>query len=350
MVPLLIAMIQQCDYGFSTFSFKSSSAMRIFQNDIETERREPQCKVEVHWIIMTIIAALLALMIVSFTTAHTVYILNNRTTIESLQHIRATYLRVQFTRPGVESILEHVYGQDISSNASQSQSHMQLSPRVLSGPGFSVVTMEAGEQLWDRGSWLANWKSIMGPSWWLWFVPYDNTPGDGIHEVYNEQAYKRIVTEAISQAAQNQRHGNSGTTAAARDFVIQVPTVNEGAYVSSTHTSVRQEDPAVAATGTSSSQSTLVSGSMMTTDKRHKNGYHQAHQVASTTSIGAFQQYQQRPGAAQQGAYTLVLQEDDDDDDDDSNSDSDAESSVGSMNRSLPTPHSSPRLGPTDHA
>ncbi|KAF9979038.1 hypothetical protein BGZ73_007140 [Actinomortierella ambigua] len=70
------------------------------------------------------------------------------------------------------------------------------SSRIL----FNVVMLEPGERLWNRGSWLANWNSIMGPAWWLWFVPYGNTPGDGIHDVYNEDVYRRLVSDALAQA------------------------------------------------------------------------------------------------------------------------------------------------------
>ncbi|KAF9366936.1 hypothetical protein BGX34_000057 [Mortierella sp. NVP85] len=73
-------------------------------------------------------------------------------------------------------------------------------PSFMSEIDYNVVMVEQGERIWDQGSWLANWKSIMGPTWWLWFVPYRNTPGDGIHDIYNDKTYKRLVSDALAQA------------------------------------------------------------------------------------------------------------------------------------------------------
>ncbi|KAG0211956.1 hypothetical protein BGX28_007037 [Mortierella sp. GBA30] len=152
---------------------------------------------DVQWIIITVLAFLLALLVVSFTCAHTSYILNNRTTIESLQGARNMFVRVQYRKmdPGAD---------DAAANSSLILSSFPgMGNRLLSFLSeidFNVVMVEAGERLWDRGSWLDNWKSVMGPHWWLWFFPYHNTPGDGIHEVYNEKVYKRLVGDALAQA------------------------------------------------------------------------------------------------------------------------------------------------------
>ncbi|KAG0289498.1 hypothetical protein BGZ98_003807 [Dissophora globulifera] len=65
---------------------------------------------------------------------------------------------------------------------------------------YDVVMVGKKERLWDRGSWIANWNAMMGPTWWLWFLPYQNLTGDGIHDVYNEKVYRRLVGDALAQA------------------------------------------------------------------------------------------------------------------------------------------------------
>ncbi|KAG0246246.1 hypothetical protein BGX31_003713 [Mortierella sp. GBA43] len=140
----------------------------------------------VQWIIITVVVIILSLVIVPFTGVHTSYILHNRTTIEAIQNARDTFIRVQYPK--------RVRDLDLSAVGSG------MLPSFVSEIDYNVVMVEQGEHLWDQGSWLANWKYIMGPTWWLWFVPYHNGPGDGIHDVYNEKVYKRLVNDALAQA------------------------------------------------------------------------------------------------------------------------------------------------------
>jgi palmitoyltransferase len=147
MVPLLISAIGRCDWN--------NMQVPVQAEVDEKEEQQRRCVFDGHWVFMTVVAFILALLIVSFTGAHTVYILKNRTTIESLQDVRATFIRVQYTLPDASSAL--------------SPSAWSSLQARLPGPGFSVVKLQPGEHLWDRGSWMENWKSIMGLSWWLWF-------------------------------------------------------------------------------------------------------------------------------------------------------------------------------------
>ncbi|KAF9436289.1 palmitoyltransferase pfa5 [Entomortierella beljakovae] len=132
--------------------------------------------------------------LVAFTGAHTSYILRNRTTIEALQNIRNTFVRVQYQK--ISNSTDNVHG--VGPRASFHEAG--ILPSFLSEIEFNVVMVDQGDRLWDRGSRLANWCSVMGPTWWLWFVPYHNAEGDGIHEVYNEKAYNRLVADALAQA------------------------------------------------------------------------------------------------------------------------------------------------------
>ncbi|KAF9110783.1 hypothetical protein BGX27_005895 [Mortierella sp. AM989] len=176
---------------------------------------------DVQWVVITVIAFLLALLIVSFTGAHTSYILRNRTTIEALQNVRNTFVRVQYRKvdPATDGASGGPHSTPLGNGAM---------PLFLSEIEFNVVMVDQSDHIWDRGSWLANWCSIMGPTWWLWFVPYNNSLGDGIHEVYNEKVYNRLVTDALAQARmqmvtiglQNDTNGRLGERAEA---IITVP-------------------------------------------------------------------------------------------------------------------------------
>ncbi|KAG0372677.1 hypothetical protein BGX24_012724 [Mortierella sp. AD032] len=154
---------------------------------------------DVQWVIITVIAFLLALLIVSFTAAHTSYILNNRTTIETMQDVRNTFVRVQYRKKDPES--DGAAPASTNNHGSSAPSpRIGALPSFMSEIEFNVVMVEQGESLWNQGSWLANWKSFMGPTWWLWFIPYFNIPGDGIHDIYSEKVHMRLVADALAQA------------------------------------------------------------------------------------------------------------------------------------------------------
>ncbi|CAO3569655.1 unnamed protein product [Mortierella alpina] len=216
MVPLILQAFQDCELdqepprsggygsrirgGSPTFAADLIPRMMLASReksswvDVDVDHLAPR-SVDVHWIVITVLAFLLALLIVSFTGAHTAYILNNRTTIESLQDTRNMFIRVQYRKMDFN-------GDEASANAASLPSLPATGPlpSFMSEIEFNVVMIEHGERLWDRGSWAANWKSVMGRTWWLWFLPYHNTPGDGIHEVYNEKVYSRLVADALAQA------------------------------------------------------------------------------------------------------------------------------------------------------
>ncbi|KAG0311784.1 palmitoyltransferase for Vac8p [Dissophora globulifera] len=269
MIPVLVGAIRRCREG---------NSFDRFENEEESQG-ELSCYFDGHWIAVTILAFILALLIVAFTGAHTVYILKNRTTIESLQEARSAFVRVQYLAADGTRL-----------------SPLPLLPPNDQGPGFKVVKAEVAENLWDRGSYLANWNSIMGPSWWLWFFPYANTPGDGIHFEYSEKAYRRLVKTAMAQVEQQQQqqqqHGQGDRTQAGAS---QLGTSsNQGSH--------RAEG------GTGSSQSTLIAG---------LTGHGEASGGMAVPIAGSGNRRSEE-----------------------------SMTSVGSMGRSLPTPRSSPRLEP----
>ncbi|KAF9164885.1 palmitoyltransferase for Vac8p, partial [Mortierella sp. AD010] len=131
MIPLLVEVVRKCQPDITLLEIT------------KPRKQPPQCMVDNQWTILVVVSLILALFIVSFTLAHTIHILKNRTTIESLLDMRPTFVKLQYTRT------------DLPSHWPES--------------GFSVIKLDPGDNLWDRGTRSANWKSIMGPSWWLWF-------------------------------------------------------------------------------------------------------------------------------------------------------------------------------------
>jgi len=160
MAPLLAKIIHQCGW-------------RKLWGQISQDGEHPtQCVSDKHWIIMSGFAFALTLILGSFTWAHTLYIIRNQTTIELLQRVRTTFLRVQYTNPN--------HGPLSSSSV----------PLLRSAPGFHVVKAAPGVALWDRGSCMENWKSIMGPSWWLWWCK------DTIAMLHVEEDYVHVTASA----------------------------------------------------------------------------------------------------------------------------------------------------------
>ncbi|KAF9308764.1 hypothetical protein BG003_010630 [Podila horticola] len=155
---------------------------------------------DIQWVIITVVTFLLALLIASFTVVHTRYILSNQTTIESLQDVRNMHVKVQY-RKREPTPQPHSNSVNVNANGGGGGvDGVAGLPPFMSEINHNIVIVEQGERLWDQGSWLANWKSVMGPTWWLWFVPYWNSQGDGIHDIYNANVYKRLLADALAQA------------------------------------------------------------------------------------------------------------------------------------------------------
>ncbi|KAF9404731.1 palmitoyltransferase for Vac8p [Podila epigama] len=335
MIPVLFSAFRSCEHtlGLGTWEFVMSKAF--------SERGSPgrgdsgDCHFDFHWPLITIISLLLALMILSFTVVHTEVILQNRTTIESLQDVRSTYIRVQHRK------VEHD-GATVASVCSGvdglvSSSSTVVVPNFSNVPDFNVVLVQPGEQLWDRGSWYSNWISIMGPSWWLWFVPYGNTTGDGIHDVYNEKVYQRIVGEALAQARQhsggllaNDDHrDNLGVSYIGDDRQYQQLHQQHHQQPQQQHSyeylhsqSLPKTSGVTAATVTATGTTTQMS-TQQSIDDMFSAGDHL------------------EPGLVHHFLDISRASPVDID-----HSAEDSEASIGSMGRSLPTPHSSPRFTP----
>ncbi|KAL1915741.1 uncharacterized protein VTP21DRAFT_6500 [Calcarisporiella thermophila] len=109
--------------------------------------------------VLCVVTGLFGLLLIAFTFTHLFYILLNKTTIEAISDGRPVYVRVML-------------------------------------PSGSPQVVVAGDQnLWYIG-YQRNWKSVMGPSPWLWFIPVSNSIGDGYTYPYNPEAEKWLLAEA----------------------------------------------------------------------------------------------------------------------------------------------------------
>ncbi|CAG8488575.1 16337_t:CDS:2 [Acaulospora morrowiae] len=152
---------------YADFTFASTIPVVV------EELRDLNNELDVQWIILLILAFIFGLLLTGFTMVHTVYMLQNRTTIESLSFRSRTYhLRVQF---------------DVGNHSS-----------------YGVAATRAGENLWDLG-WKQNWKNVMGNKWWLWFVPVGNPPGDGQAFPFNSTVHNRLIDDARKARLQEDR-------------------------------------------------------------------------------------------------------------------------------------------------
>jgi hypothetical protein len=123
---------------------------------------------DIQLIVLMIFGFIFGLLLTGFTLVHTIYVLRNRTTIESISFRTRTYhVRVQFD-----------------------------SENPL---GYGVATTHPGENLWNLG-WKKNWKDVMGNKWWLWFIPFGNPPGDGLEYPFNPDLQSRLIEDARRQS------------------------------------------------------------------------------------------------------------------------------------------------------
>ncbi|CAG8657625.1 17823_t:CDS:10, partial [Dentiscutata erythropus] len=131
----------------------------------------------INFIITAVLGFIFGLLLTGFSLVHTAYVLQNRTTIETLSFRTRTYnVRVQFDP---ENPLN-----------------------------YGVATTRPGENIWSLG-WKQNWKLVMGDKWWLWFVPFGSPPGNGLSYPYNNASHNRLVDEARRQSISQEEGINS---------------------------------------------------------------------------------------------------------------------------------------------
>ncbi|KAG0271152.1 Palmitoyltransferase zdhhc15 [Linnemannia exigua] len=80
-IPIVITAYYRCEQNNLLAWIQSNSS---------------DCILDVQWAVIVLLSFFLAVFIMPLTVAHTNYILNNRTTIESLQDARSTFIRVQY--------------------------------------------------------------------------------------------------------------------------------------------------------------------------------------------------------------------------------------------------------------
>ncbi|CAI2162470.1 8613_t:CDS:2 [Funneliformis geosporum] len=155
----------ECDKLYTSLyaDFAFAAAIPILVEQLKEENY-----LDIQLIVLMILGFLFGLLLTGFTIVHTTYLLQNRTTIESISFRTRTYhVRVQFD---TENPL-----------------------------GYGVATTRPGENLWDLG-WKKNWKYVMGDKWWLWCIPFGNPPGNGLVYPFNPDLQSRLIEDARRQS------------------------------------------------------------------------------------------------------------------------------------------------------
>ncbi|KAI9254810.1 DHHC palmitoyltransferase-domain-containing protein [Sporodiniella umbellata] len=116
------------------------------------------------WIVLIIIAFIFGFTVLGFAGVHFSYILRNETTIEHLSN-KPYDIRVDFDN---------------------------------SGHNFEVISVAPENYLWEQSK-KHNWRSVMGNSFWGWFVPIKQGLGTGLVFPYSEKMYQNIVDRARKQ-------------------------------------------------------------------------------------------------------------------------------------------------------
>ncbi|RUS20461.1 hypothetical protein BC937DRAFT_95162 [Endogone sp. FLAS-F59071] len=111
-----------------------------------------------NWAFLVLISGIFGLFLVPFTIFHTHQLLSNRTTIE-------TYERA----------------------------HYRLGDRPRRGHPDNEITTSKHLNIWDLGK-RKNFMQVMGPEPKLWFIPINNSEGDGLTFPLNGYAYDALST------------------------------------------------------------------------------------------------------------------------------------------------------------
>ncbi|KAJ3229793.1 Palmitoyltransferase zdhhc20 [Chytriomyces hyalinus] len=124
-------------------------------------------QLNLHWLLLVFISAAFGFVLLAFTGLHLMYILTNKTTIESME--RARRYRVDYAPPGSETY-DGIVGRTTKSKW-----------------GVNIFDLGARE----------NWKAVMGKDWRLWFLPVDSIDGDGHTFQVNYQAMEKLRQEDV---------------------------------------------------------------------------------------------------------------------------------------------------------
>ncbi|KAI8379534.1 DHHC palmitoyltransferase-domain-containing protein [Radiomyces spectabilis] len=145
-------------------------------------------ELNVHWIVLVVLAAVFGLMLTGFAVMHGYYVYYNRTTIESLA-TRPQIVRIDFD---------------------------------ASGSNFEVISLVPEERIYDLGP-RANWQAVMGKQVYGWFIPLYGGIGDGCIYPYSPRSYKTIVDSAIYQRASRAANPNRSNPSQSNPPVHTIP-------------------------------------------------------------------------------------------------------------------------------
>ncbi|KAI9322002.1 DHHC palmitoyltransferase-domain-containing protein [Obelidium mucronatum] len=109
---------------------------------------EMAMQLNIHWVLLIFVSGAFGVVLLAFGALHLMYILTNKTTIESMERARRY----------------RVFANDSPSSRAEGRDGTALSR-------FGVNIFDVGAK--------ENWKAVMGRDWRYWFLPVDSSDGDG---------------------------------------------------------------------------------------------------------------------------------------------------------------------------
>ncbi|KAK9432001.1 DHHC palmitoyltransferase-domain-containing protein [Lipomyces doorenjongii] len=128
--------------------------------------------VTAQFVVVDALSGIFTALLVPFVSMHTLYVLQNITTIEYLSR----HYRLHLVSIAVDEKQPELRG---------------------------ITETEFGMRLWDCGPWL-NWKSVMGNHFWEWILPWNTTNADGFSFQCNPKAIA-----ALREKVQRARESNT---------------------------------------------------------------------------------------------------------------------------------------------
>ncbi|KAK9371038.1 DHHC palmitoyltransferase-domain-containing protein [Lipomyces kononenkoae] len=150
-------------FSFTSFVFVT---LTIYTTIFASE----QGHVTAQFIIIDALSGVFTALLVPFVWMHTLYILENITTIEYLSR----HYRLHLVSIAVDEKQPELRG---------------------------ITETEFGMRLWDCGPW-QNWKSVMGDRVWEWVLPWNTTKADGFSFEWNQKVIATL-REKLERATQS---------------------------------------------------------------------------------------------------------------------------------------------------
>ncbi|ORY38574.1 zf-DHHC-domain-containing protein [Rhizoclosmatium globosum] len=139
-------------------------------------------QLNLHWLFLIFVSGAFGVVLLTFLGMHVVYVLTNKTTIESME--RARRIRLDgysvSTTPAMDTEMA-------STRAAASSIISTTTPTSTATTAWS----QYGVNIFDVGA-KENWKAVMGRDWRVWFLPIDSSEGDGHTFPINYDAMEKL--------------------------------------------------------------------------------------------------------------------------------------------------------------